>query len=565
MRCLTAAAMLLCAAAIVLVFPITIKGLIDNSIVSATADSQLLNDYVVMVLLVAVLLAIFSAARYYTVTWLGERVITDIRQQVFNHVIQQSPEFFESTKVGDILSRLSADTTLIQSVLTSTISFGLRNTLLIIGSMLMLIITNPVVIIPILIGVVVLVTPIAFIGRSVRRLARTNQDDLAHANSIANEGISATQLVQSYTAENFETLRYAKATNTAFATAIRRVTTRSWLIVYVFIAVALTLLAGVYFGMQMVLHGEMSIGVMGQTIMYILMLGSALTTMGEVYGELMRAVGASERLYELLQLQSKINDPQQPIALQISVDGADITFANVTFSYPSRLHTNAVNAVTFHVSAGQTVAFVGPSGSGKSTIFSLLQRFYDPGEGSISIAGNTIQHYTLEQLRKSIAVVAQETIIFSDSAMENIRYGNLHADDKQVIQAAKLANADGFIQRLPDGYRTFLGERGTRLSGGQKQRIAIARAILKDAPILLLDEATSALDSESEQQVQQALAALMMNRTTLVIAHRLATIRSADTILVLDEGKIVEQGSHEVLLQDDKLYASLAKLQWKNI
>ena len=495
-------------------------------------------------------------------SWLGERVTADLRNAVYAHVLAQSPEFFETTQTGEVLSRLTGDTTLVQTVVGSSLSMGLRNAVMGVGALAMLVYTNPYLMLQVLGGLVLVVLPSAWFGRRVRRLSRASQDRIADSSAIAAEVLNAIPVVQSFTAEGRETARFDRSTSAAFHTAIRRTRARSVLIAFIIIATSAALLWGLYQGAQAVARGDISAGHLGQTVVYVLILAGAVAVLGEVYGDLLRAAGATERLMELLALRSPIASPAQPVSARLPPAGSTLRVSALTFHYPSRPAQAALSDFSLDVPAGQTVALVGPSGAGKSTVFQLLLRFYDPDSGRIEIDGVSTRDLALSALRSRIGIVPQDAVLFSTSALENIRYGRPDASDDEVKAAARAAFADEFITALPEGYASFLGERGVRLSGGQRQRIAIARAMLKNPPLLLLDEATSALDAESERMVQAALESAMQGRTTLVIAHRLATVQKADRIVVLDHGRLVEQGTHESLLAAGGVYARLAALQF---
>src|SRR5450756_856790 len=511
---------------------------------------------------VSLALALFSAARFYMVSWLGERVTADLRNAVYGHVLEQSPEFFETTQTGEVLSRLSADTTLVQTVVGSSLSMGLRSTVMGIGALGMLIWTNPYVMFQVLGILVLVIMPSLWFGRRVRKLSRASQDRLADSSSMAAEVLNAIAVVQSYTAEAREAARFNASTENAFNTAVRRTQARSVLVAFIISATSAALLWGLYQGTQAVIAGRISAGELGQTVVYVIILASAFAVLGEVYGDLLRAAGATERLMELLASQSPITSPSNPVPAPAQLAGSAIEFEAIHFHYPSRPNQLALHNFSLKVSPGQTVALVGPSGAGKSTVFGLLLRFYDPDSGHIRLDGVATRELSLQALRERIGIVPQDAVIFSGSALENIRYGKPDASDDKVKAAAQGAFADEFINALPHGYDTFLGERGVRLSGGQRQRIAIARAMLKNPPLLLLDEATSALDAESERLVQGALEAAMRDRTTLVIAHRLATVQKANLIVVLDHGQLVEQGTHAELVARGGVYAGLAALQF---
>ena len=577
-RIVLALVLLVFAAAATLAFPIALRGLIDGGMGAADkgARAMALRDHFFELFAVAVALGLFSAARFYTVSWLGERVTADLRNAVYSHVLRQSPQFFETTQTGEVLSRLSADTTLVQTVVGSSLSMGLRNLVMGIGALGMLVWTNPVVMLQVLGMLVAIVLPILWFGRRVRKLSRASQDRIADSSAIAAEVLNAIPVVQSYTAEQREADRFSASTTRAFQTAIRRTSARSVLVAFIIIATSAALLWGLYQGTQAVLAGRITAGHLGQTVLFVIILAGAFAVLGEVYGDLLRAAGATERLMELLHSRSPISSAAQPASLPATGAGSAVRFAHVDFHYPSRPLLAALSDFSLAVQPGETVALVGPSGAGKSTVFQLLLRFYDPDStgprdrpgaqpvepAGISLDGVPIRSLALQALRQRIGIVPQEAVIFSTSALENIRYGKPGASDAEVQAAARAAFADGFIEQLPQGYDTFLGERGVRLSGGQRQRIAIARAMLKNPPLLLLDEATSALDAESERMVQAALESAMRGRTTLVIAHRLATVQKADRIVVLENGRIVEQGNHTSLVNANGVYARLAALQF---
>lgn len=555
---------LVLAAAATLAFPVALRSLVDGSLGSTDKTEQImaLRSHFLALFGVAFALGVFSAARFYMVSWLGERVTADIRNAVYSHVLQQSPEFFETTQTGEVISRLTNDTTLVQTVVGSSLSMGLRNAVIGIGALSMLIWTNPILMVQVLLVLVLIVLPALFIGRRVRKLSRASQDRVADSSAIAAEVLNAIPVVQSYTAQKRESERFGQSTTNAFETAVKRARARSALVAFIIIATSAGLLWGLYMGTQAVMEGRMTAGHLGQTVIYIIILAGAFAVLGEVYGDLLRAAGATERLMELLHTQSPITSPTQPVHAPLPSNGSAVQFKDIDFYYPSRPQKKALSHFSLNIDPGQTVAIVGPSGAGKSTLFQLLLRFYAAQSGSITLDGVATDRMALNDLRQRIGIVPQDAVIFSSSALENIRYGKPDATDQEVIAAAHSAFAHDFITALPQGYDTFLGERGLRLSGGQRQRIAIARAMLKNPPLLLLDEATSALDAESERMVQAALESAMRNRTTLVIAHRLATVQKADIIVVIDQGHLVEQGTHAELVAAGGVYAGLAALQF---
>jgi len=505
--------------------------------------------------------ALMVAARYYMVSWIGERVTVDLRSAVYASVLRQSPQFFETLQTGEVLSRLTGDTTLIQTVVGSSASMGLRSLFQFVGGMVMLAVTS-FYLFSINIGLMIcLIFPIMLIGRSVKKLSRESQDRIADSSAMAGEILNAMPTVQSYTQETRETDRFADSAQLSFLTAIRRVKVRALLTVVIITAVMGTIIFVLWLGARQVSDGVMTGGELASFVLYAAMVAGSVSTMAQVWGDIMRAAGATERLLELLHTDTAVTETITPLSL-VSTSYAAIQFNDVQFHYPSRPLTPALNNISLSINAGETVALVGPSGAGKTTIFQLLLRFYDAQSGSITINGQNISDISLHDLRRLMAIVPQDPVIFSANVLENIRYGKPDATDDAVIAAANAAQVAQFVSQLPDGYNTFLGERGTRLSGGQRQRIAIARAMLKDAPILLLDEATSALDAESEILVQQGLNAAMQGRTTLIIAHRLATVQKADKIVVMENGQIVETGDATVLRKKGGLYARLAKLQF---
>lgn len=542
-----------------LTLPLAFRHIIDKGF--GHASQTAINETFIALFGVALVLAVATAARYFCITLLGERALASLRQTLYAQVIRLDVAFFERSRVGELLSRLSADTEVVQALIGSGVSVALRSVVMLVGASAMMVWTAPS-----LAGLTALVIPavmlpILVFGRRVQKLSRASQDRLADAAAIANETLNASTAVKAYARENIESTRYSHAILRALATARRRIGMRALLtmavIVLVFGAITLVLWAGA----RHVLTGTLDPGVLGQFVLYAVFAAGSVAGLSEVWGDVLRAAGAMERLGELLDERPEIVAPAQPLALPRPISGA-LRFDGVSFHYPSRPDAPALHDFTLDVRPGETVALVGPSGAGKSTVFSLLLRFYDPQSGRISIDGIDLRAVTLDDLRGAIALVPQETVIFSGSAADNIRFGRDGASDEEVHDAARAAEAHDFISALHDGYQAEMGERGVRLSGGQRQRIAIARAILRDAPLLLLDEATSALDAQSEAAIQQALERLEKGRTTLVIAHRLATVQRADRIVVLDGGRIVAQGTHESLLAEGGLYAELARLQF---
>jgi ATP-binding cassette, subfamily B, bacterial len=559
---------LLVAASATLAIPYAFKQMIDHGFGAkgGAASAASVNTTFLALFGVAVVLAVATAARYYMVSWLGERVTADIRSAVYRHVVEQSPEFFETTRTGEVLSRLTTDTTLIQAVVGTSISLALRNTLLFVGGLAMLFVTSAKLTSIILGLLVLVVVPIVLFGRRVRTLSRDSQDRIADASALAGEILNAMPTVQAFTHEKIEARRFSTSIEGAFATAMRRIRARAMLTLLAIALVFGAIVFVLWLGAHAVLEGTMTGGDLGQFILYASIVSGAIGALSEVMGEAQRAAGATERLLELLAVRSSIGNPAHPTPLPArAAGGAALNLAHLQFSYPSRPETAALDHVSLDVRPGETVAVVGPSGAGKTTLFQLLLRFYDPQSGAIRLDGVDIRDLDLHVLRDAIGIVPQDTVIFSANALENIRYGRADATDAEVIAAAKLAAAHEFIERLPQGYESYLGERGVRLSGGQRQRIAIARALLKNPPLLLLDEATSALDAESERLVQRALEAAMVGRTTLIIAHRLATVQRADRIIVMEDGRIVETGTHASLVALGGIYANLAALQFHNV
>jgi ATP-binding cassette subfamily B protein len=547
-----------------LAFPLALRSLIDQGVVAADPADRLmsLRGHFLALFGVGAALGTFSSLRFYMVSWLGERVTADLRNAVYRHVLRQSPEFFESNATGEVLSRLTTDTTLVQTVVGSSLSMGLRNTVMGLGALVMLIATNPYVMTQVLGMLILVVLPSLYFGRRVRKLSRASQDRVADSSAIAAEVLNAIPVVQSYLQEQREATRFDAATEAAFETARKRSKVRALLVAFIITATFGALLWGLYQGTQAVVAGRISAGHLGQTVVLVIILVSSVAVLSEVYGDLLRAAGATERLMELLAARSPVADPAAPRALPHRPAGSAVALDDVGFHYPSRPTQPALQHVSLAVAPGETVALVGPSGAGKSTVFQLLLRFYDTDAGRITLDGVELRDMALADLRQRIGIVPQDSTIFSTSALENIRYGRPEASEAEVIAAAKAAFAHDFISALPEGYATYLGERGVRLSGGQRQRISIARAILKNPPLLLLDEATSALDAESERMVQAALESAMSGRTTLVIAHRLATVQRADRIVVMEAGRIVDSGRHDELVARDGLYARLAAMQF---
>jgi ATP-binding cassette subfamily B protein len=556
---LAALGALLVASAAVLALPVALRYLIDNGFVAN--DVETVNRYFGWFFAAAVGFGAFGAIRFYLVTWLGERVVADIRNAVYRNVIHMDPTFFEVTRTGEVLSRITTDTTLVQSVSGVSLSIALRSSLNLIGGLVMLTLTSMQLTAYILIGVPLIIGPIILVGRNIRTLSRKAQDRVADTSGLAGETLNAMQTVQAFTLENLQINRFADAIKLSFKAAVSRIRMRAGLtalgVILVFGAITVIL----WLGSRAVLAGDMTGGQLAQFLMYSMFVGTSAASLTEIWGEIQRGAGAMERLTELLKAKPAISPPQTPTSLPERIKGS-ISFKRVTFQYPSRPDEKAMDDFSLEVSPGETLAIVGPSGAGKSTSFQMLLRFYDPQTGSIEVEGVDISSLLPVELRGQIGLVPQETVLFGESARENIRYGRPDASDDEIEAAAKAAAAHEFISALPEGYETFLGERGTRLSGGQRQRIAIARAILKDPPILLLDEATSSLDAESERLVQGALENLMENRTTIIVAHRLATVKKADRIVVMDEGRIVAIGTHEELTQSNELYARLAALQF---
>jgi ATP-binding cassette subfamily B protein len=538
--------------------PLAVRRVVDSFFAESLA---LVDAYFAAALGIAALLAVGTAARYYLVTRLGERVIADIRRAIYDRVIGMSPGFYERIMTGEVLSRLTTDTTLVLSVIGSSVSVALRNVLTLVGGLALLFYTSPKLTGLVLVGVPLVVAPILALGRRLRALSREGQDRIAAASASASESLLAAQTVQAYTHEAASRAAFGGLTEGAFDAARRRIRTRAVMTAIVIFLVFASIVAVLWIGARDVRSGAMTPGELVQFVIYSVMVAGSVAALSEIWGELQRAAGATERMVELLGAEDPIRDPAHPRPLPPRPRG-EIAFEGVTFRYPARPTQPALHGVDLHVRPGETVALVGPSGAGKTTIFQLLMRFFDPDEGRVMLDGIDLRDVGRTDLRRQLALVPQEPVIFAASARENIRFGRPEASDAEIEAAARAAAAHEFIARLPRGYDTYVGERGVMLSGGQKQRLAIARAILRDAPVLLLDEATSALDAESERAVQQAVEALAKGRTTLIIAHRLATVKRADRIVVFQEGRIVAEGTHGALVAEDGLYARLARLQF---
>ncbi len=553
---------LLLAAAASLAVPAGVKQMIDHGF--TRANGGMIDRYFLLLLLVSILLGVATAARFFCISWIGERVVADLRQAVYDHILSLSPSFFEVTRSGEVISRLTTDTTLIQTAVGSSVSIALRNFVLLLGGVAMLLITSAKLAGLVLVTVPAVVIPLVLMGRRVRKLSRASQDRIADTSAYASETINAVQTVQAFTHEAIDRQRFGKAIADVFNTAVRRLRARSLMTALVIVLIFSSIVGVLWVGAQSVIAGTMTGGQLSQFILYAVFVATAVGALSEVWGEIQQAAGAAERLMELLAIVPEIARPAAPIPLPSPPIGG-IVFDRVSLEYPLRPGILALDDVSLEIRPGETVALVGPSGAGKTTIFALMQRFFDPTSGEVRIDGVDIAKADPEQVRARLALVPQDTVIFGDTAFENVRYGRPDATEAEIRAACVAAQASGFIEALPQGYHTYLGERGVALSGGQRQRLAIARAILRDAPILLLDEATSALDSESEHLIQLALEGLMHRKTTIVIAHRLATVQKADRIIVMERGRIVAEGTHAQLVAEGGLYARLAELQFNSM
>jgi len=559
LRLMLAVGALLVAAGAGLALPVGVRLVIDQGF--SAQDTAAIDRHFLLLFAIAVVLALFSALRFYLVTWLGERVVADVRDAVYAHVLRLGPAFFEVTRTGEVLSRLTTDTTLVQSIAGVNLSITLRSIVTLVGALVMLTLTSPKLTGIILLVIPLVLVPVLVFGRRVRHLARETQDRVADASGLAGESIGAIQAVQAFTLERHQAQRFHDLVERAFDTARRRIRMRALLTI-----IAITMMFGavvfvLWLGAQAVIEGRMSAGELSQFLLFAIFVAGSAASLSEMWSEIQRAGGAIERIVELLDARPEIAAPLHAVNLPVPARG-ELAFEHVNFRYPSRDDVSALADFSLTVAPGETVALVGPSGAGKTTVFQLALRFRDPDSGLITLDGVSLRDADPTAVRERIGIVPQDTIVFADSVMENIRLGRPDSSDESVRKAAIAAGVDAFVRDLPQGYNTFIGERGTRLSGGQRQRIAIARAILKDAPIMLLDEATSSLDAHSERLVQQALETLMAARTTVVIAHRLATVLRADRIVVMDAGRIVAVGRHEELRRENELYAMLAALQF---
>ena len=545
-------------AGVSLSLPLAVRRVVDNFRIT---DAALLNQYFTAAMIMAALLALGTGIRYALVTKLGERVVADIRKAVFDRIIGMSPAFFERIMTGEVLSRITTDTTLIQSVLGSSASIALRNLLIFLGGLVLMLLTSAKLTAMVLLIVPAVIVPILFLGRRLRVISRENQDWIAASSGNAGESLGAVQTVQAFTHEDLSRAHFSEMTETSYEVSKRRIQTRALLTVIVIFLVFSGVVGVLWIGANDVRFGSMSEGALVQFVIYAVMVAGSVAALSEIWSELQRAAGATERLVELLQAEDSVRDPETAQVLPEPVRG-ELTFDTVSFTYPSRPDVSALDHVSLTIAPGETVAFVGPSGAGKTTIIQMIQRFYDPQSGEVRLDGVPLRALARDDFRRHIALVPQDPVIFAATARDNIRFGRPDASDAEVEAAARAAAAHEFIMKLPEGYDAYVGERGVMLSGGQKQRIAIARAILRDAPVLLLDEATSALDAESERLVQAAFEDLSRDRTTIVVAHRLATVKKADRIVVMDQGRIVAVGTHESLVAEGGLYARLARLQF---
>lgn len=552
---------LLLAAAASLALPAGVRQMIDHGF--TRGDGGMIDRYFLLLLLVSILLGLATAARFFCISWIGERVVADLRQAVYDHILGLSPSFFEVTRSGEVISRLTTDTTLIQTAIGSSVSIALRNLVLLVGGVAMLLVTSAKLAGLVLVTVPAVVVPLVLMGRRVRRLSRASQDRIADISAYASETINAVQTVQAFTHEAIDRRRFGAAIADVFAAAVRRLRARAIMTALVIVLIFASIVGVLWVGAQSVVAGTMTGGQLSQFILYAVFVATAVGALSEVWGEIQQAAGAAERLMELLAIEPEIAAPATPLPLPEPAIGA-VSFDHVSLEYPLRPGVLALDDVCLEIRPGETVALVGPSGAGKTTMFQLMQRFFDPTSGRIRIDGVDIAQADPAAVRARLALVPQDTVIFGDTARENIRYGRPDASDAEIRAASVAAQAAGFIEALPQGYNTFLGERGVALSGGQRQRLALARAILRDAPILLLDEATSALDAESEHLIQLALEGLMHRKTTIIIAHRLATVQKADRIIVMERGRVIAEGSHARLIADGGLYARLAELQFSN-
>jgi ATP-binding cassette, subfamily B, bacterial len=559
-RALAALIALVVAALTTLIVPVAVRRMIDFGFSDKAV--QLIDSYFAVMIAVVAVLAISSAMRYYLVTTLGERIVADLRSDVFAHLTRLSSSFFDTARTGEIVSRLTADTTQIKSAVGASVSIALRNLLLFLGGAAMMVVTSPRLSLFVLGTIPIIVLPLVGFGRAVRRRGRAAQDTLAEASGYADELIGAVRTLQAFTNEKLAQSRFSAAIERAFAAARDATKARGVLTAIVIFLVFASIVVVLWVGAQDVLAGDITPGRLGQFVLYAVFAAGGLSELSQVWGEIAQASGAAERLFEILDVEPQIKAPARPLAMPTPPRGA-VEFKDVSFEYPGRPNAPVLNHVSFRVAPGEKLALVGPSGAGKSTVFQLIQRFYDPVAGTVNFDGVNVTELDPAALRSRIALVPQDAVIFGTSVRENIRFGRPDATDAEIEKAAAAAHASDFIRRLPDGYETSVGERGVTLSGGQRQRIAIARAILREAPLLLLDEATSSLDAESETLVQQALGGLMRNRTSIVIAHRLATVQNCDRILVIDHGRIVEEGTHASLASSGGLYARLAKLQFE--